>query len=131
MSDEITNREATMTDERRKEPRFRVCSNTFAVDWSAPQRLGEVLDISRSGMSFRCIEEDNGVQRTSQVGIFSSTHKFFLQEIDFETVSDQQMLGHPQSFINMRRQSGRFISLTPEQQNGIDAFIDHHALGSA
>lgn len=114
-------------DERRKEPRYRVCSNTFAVDWSTPQRLGEVLDISRSGMSFRCIEEDNGFYPTSRVGIFSSANKFFLQEIEFETVSDTQVLGHPHSFINMRRQSGRFLSLTPEQQHDIDAFIDLYA----
>ena len=77
--------------EKRKEPRYRVCDRAFAVDLSEPQRLGEIIDISRSGISFRCIDGQNGFKSMSELGIFSSTHNFFLKHIKFETLVDVRL----------------------------------------
>jgi hypothetical protein len=115
--------------EKRKEPRYRVCDRAFTIDWSETQRLGEIMDISRSGMSFRCIDEQNGFKSMSELGIFSSVHNFFLKRIKFETLSNVQLHGHPTSTIIMRRHSGRFLSLTALQQEEIDNLIDRCSRG--
>ena len=115
--------------EKRKEIRHRVKERTFVIDWSTPQRLGEIIDISRSGLAFRCMEGQNGFQAKTELGIFSSAHKFFLQRILFETLSDVRIEGHPSSSIIMRRYSGRFFSLTREQKKEIERFIDKHIQG--
>ena len=113
--------------EKRKEPRHSVCDRAFTIDWSEPQRLGEIVDISRSGMSFRCIDGQNGFKSMSELGIFSSTHNFFLKRIKFETLADILLQGHPTSTILMRRHSGRFVSLTARQQEEIDNIVDRYS----
>ena len=116
--------------EKRKEPRYRICDRAFAIDWSEPQRLGEIIDISRSGMSFRCIDGQKGFKSMSELGIFSSSHSFFLKNIKFETLTDVRLPGHPTSTIIMRRHSGRFLSLTDWQRKEIDKLIDNHTRGT-
>ena len=115
--------------EKRKEPRYRICDRAFTIDWSEPQRLGEIIDISRSGMSFRCIDGQNGFKQMSELGIFSSTHDFFLKRIKFETLSDVRLQAPPRSTIIMRRHGGRFLSLSAGQQEEINNLIDHYSQG--
>lgn len=117
--------------EKRKEPRYRVCDRAFTIDWSEPQRLGEIIDISRSGMSFRCIDGQNGFKSMSELGIFSSAHTFFLKRVVFETLADVRLPAPPTSTIVMRRHSGRFLSLSERQQKEIDSFISHFSRGLA
>ncbi len=117
--------------ERRKEPRFKVRKGAFAVDWITPHRLGEIIDISLSGLSFRCIEGDNGFAKKTALGIFSSTHKIFLRDLPFQTLSDIGIPGHPTSTIAMRRQSGRFVALAAEQQEHLAHLIERLTQGPA
>lgn len=115
---------------RRKENRYRVRDGVFAIDINEPQRLGEILDISRSGIAFRYMDGANSFKPTTGLNIFSSTHSLFLSSFPFEAVSDIQIEGHPTSAIHMRRHSGKFISLTDNQQEQLDDFIDLHSLYS-
>lgn len=114
--------------ERRKENRYRVRDGTFAIDINEPRRLGEILDISHSGISFRYMDGQDNFKPATGLNIFSSTHSLFLSNYPFEAVSDVQMDGHPTSAIFMRRHSGKFTSLTQQQQEQLDSFIDHHSL---
>lgn len=113
---------------RRKETRFRVRDGVFAIDINEPQRLGEILDISRSGIAFRYMEGPNNFRPITGLNIFSSTHSLFLSDFPFEAVSDIQIEGHPTSAIFMRRHSGKFTSLTQQQQDQLDNFIDLHSM---
>jgi hypothetical protein len=115
---------------RRKEDRYRVRDGVFAIDINEPQRLGEIVDISRSGIAFRYMDGQNSFTPTTGLNIFSSTHSLFLTNFPFETISDIQIEGHPTSAINMRRHSGRFTSLSEKQQEQLDDFIDLHSLYS-
>lgn len=113
-------------NERRKESRYRVCDGTFAIDVNEPGRLGEIIDISRSGVAFRYMSGPNNFQPATSLNIFSSTHSLFLNQLPFETVSDFPMPGHPTSAIIMRRSSGKF-TLSSEQQEQLDSFIALHS----
>jgi c-di-GMP-binding flagellar brake protein YcgR len=113
---------------RRKEDRYRVRDGVFAIDINEPQRLGEILDISRSGIAFRYMAGPNDFRASTGLNIFSSTHSLFLNNFPFETVADIQIEGHPTSVINMRRHSGKFTSLSERQQEQLDDFIDLHSM---
>lgn len=116
-----------MTD-RRNEIRYRVRDGVFAIDTHEPQRLGEILDISRSGIAFRYMDGPNNFKPTTELSVFSSTHSLFLSNFPFETVSDIEIEGHFTSAILMRRHSGKFTSLTQPQQEALDNFIDLHSM---
>jgi c-di-GMP-binding flagellar brake protein YcgR len=100
----------------------------FAIDTQEPQRLGEVLDISRAGIAFRYMDGPATFKSTKNLNIFSSTHSLFLSDFRFESVSDIEIEGHPSSAILMRRHGGKFSALTPQQQEQLDDFIDLHSL---
>ena len=117
--------------ERRKEPRFRVCDSTFAVDSCEPRRLGRLIDISRSGISFQYMENLDNPQPDTELHIFSSTHPLFLKSFPFETVYDSPSRVHPKSLLAMRRHGGRFLSLSAGQQAQLDEFISLHKVGVA
>jgi hypothetical protein len=114
-------------NERRKEPRYRVRDGVFAIDVNESQRLGEIIDISRSGISFRYMNGQNKFDLTTALNIFSSTHSLFLNQFPFETVSDIPVQGHPASAITMKRTSGMLHSLSDQQQEQLDSFIDLHS----
>jgi c-di-GMP-binding flagellar brake protein YcgR len=113
---------------RRKETRYRVRDGVFAIDTHEPQRLGEVIDISREGIAFRYMDGPNDLCPSTKLNIFSSTHSLFLSDYNFKNVSDIQIEGHPSSAIHMRRYGGKFIDLTPQQQEQLDDFINLHSL---
>jgi c-di-GMP-binding flagellar brake protein YcgR len=113
---------------RRKETRYRVRDGVFAIDTDEPQRLGEVIDISRGGIAFRYMDGASDPNPLKKLNIFSSTHSLFLNDYSFESVSDVQIEGHPSSAIRMRRHGGKFVSLTPQQQEQLDNFINLHCL---
>jgi len=112
---------------RRKEARYRVRDGVFAIDAHEPQRLGEIIDISRSGIAFRYMDGTNSIPPATKLNIFSSTHSLFLSNFTFEGISDIQIEGHPTSAIFMRRLGGKFVSLTEKQQAQLDNFIDLHS----
>jgi hypothetical protein len=116
---------------RRKEPRYSVSDGVYALDAHDSRRFGEVVDISRSGVAFRYLDGYNNYKPSTELGIFSSSHRFFLTGISFETAADFQISGHPTSRINMRRHSGRFSSLTPQQRAELDRFIELHSIKPA
>ena len=113
---------------RRKENRYRVRDGVFAIDINEPQRLGEIIDISRSGIAFRYMDGTDNFKAATGLNIFSSTHSLFLTNFPFEMVSDIQIEGHPTSAIHMRRHSGKFTALSEEQKGQLDDFIDLHSL---
>jgi hypothetical protein len=117
--------------EKRKEPRYRISDRAYTIDWSAPRRLGEIIDISRSGMSFRCLHDHNGFKQMAELGIFSSIHNFFLKHIKFETLADIRLEAPPTSTIIMRRHSGRFLSQTDQQREELGEFIEHFSQSPA
>ena len=118
-------------NDRRKEPRFRLRDNAFAIGPGEPKRLGKLIDISRSGLSFQYMEEANNFGAGTELHIFSSAHSLFLESFSFEIVSDSPMPKHPASTLYMRRRGGRFSLLAAGQQAQLDEFISLHSEGIA
>lgn len=125
---EIKQETQSMVTNRRKEPRYPVRDGAYAIDSHEPQRFGEILNISRSGIAFRYLDGHNNYKPATELGIFSSAHRIFVDSISFETISDFQISGHPTSRITMRRHSGRFSALTRQQEAELERFIQLHSM---
>lgn len=110
--------------ERRKHNRYKVDGRAFAIHWSSPTTIGQIIDISQGGISFSYIDENRVLEDAKELGILYTEGNFFLEKITFERISDIAMDGHPKSTVKMRRLSGKFLSLGETQQEKLNKFIN-------
>ncbi len=113
--------------ENRQEKRYRVKEGAIAVIGNHANVLGQIIDISLSGLSFRYM--DNGQKEDNdRLTILSTDQNFYLVNIPFETVSDFSLHNIPSfSSMVMRRRCLRFGTLTAEQTAQIKRFIARYA----
>jgi hypothetical protein len=124
--------------EQRAHKRFEVPMGSFVSLGSKGSVLGQILDVSMGGLSFRYIgdESDNG----SHLDIFSTEHHFHLGKVPFKPVKDfeidNQVLykmggkAHPHC-RTMRRGSVKFHKLSRKQKSQLKNFIKNHATREA
>ncbi|MBW2368960.1 MAG: PilZ domain-containing protein [Deltaproteobacteria bacterium] len=113
-------------NDRRKHPRYRVKDKVFAVHWMAPTRIGQIIDVSLSGLAFSYLDQHPYPDEPTEIGILFSDDKFFLKQIPFQSISDTAIPGHPLSSVAMRRHGGQFTELTPAQEKELHYFIKNH-----
>ncbi len=116
--------------ENRKLERYRVRDGAMAVIGKNANVLGQIIDISRGGLSFRYM--DNGIIEVEEdlLTILSTDQQFYLVNIPFQTVSDFALVDIPTfSSIIMRRRCVRFGNLDDEQIRRLDEFIRKYAAG--
>ncbi len=92
--------------------------------------LGQIIDISRGGLSFRYM--DNGMieEEEDLLTILSTDQQFYLVNIPFQTVSDFALVNVPTfSSIIMRRRCVRFRDLDEDQIRRLGEFIHKYAAG--
>jgi c-di-GMP-binding flagellar brake protein YcgR len=123
--------------ERREHKRFQAKEPTSVALWSEHEQdiienMGQLLDISRGGLSLRCTskpEESNGY---SLLEIFLSGDDFNIDEIPFKIISAIEMVGDSRSSeLTLKRYGIRFDQLTQEQKAKLDHFLINRTLGEA
>ena len=124
--------------EQRAHKRFEVPMGSFVSLGSNSSVLGQILDVSMGGLSFRYIgdEPKNG----SHLDIFSTEHDFHLGKISYKPVKDfeidNQVLykmggkAHPHC-RTMRRGSVKFHKLSRKQRSELKKFLQTHAVREA
>ena len=73
--------------ERRMHPRFRVQEKAYAVINDGFYKIGQIQNISKSGLAFKYMEKGEKVEGTYRVDIIVSDSDFFLRNITFRTIS--------------------------------------------
>ena len=116
---------------RRKDKRFRVKDFTFVKLWSASNEdIGQLLDISKRGLSLRYFVYAKHPSNFSQLGIFSSGSDLAIDGIPFRVVSDTELPdGSPFGPIIFRRSGVQFGQLTFNQLSALDYFIKKNTRG--
>lgn len=116
--------------ERRAHKRYRLKEDAIVA---TSARLGQIVDISMGGLSFRYIAKTSTMDETSnELDIFLSRDDFYLEKVPFEKVSDDvSVYDSPFSIIKMRRFSVKFGSLTSEQKHQLERFLRYHTAGEA
>jgi hypothetical protein len=118
---------------KRTHPRFQVKDLTFVkLNSENKKDIGQLLDISKAGLSLRYFIDGEKSQNYSSLGIFLSGGDFIIDQISFRIVTDAVLNSNsPFSTIILKRYAVQFENLTPEQTAKLDYFLLNHTLGEA
>lgn len=113
--------------ERRKHRRFKVQDGNFAALSPEFYILGQILDISRSGLAFRYVASTARSHECSKLKILKTDGSFACDRIPFKTIWDCSM---PQSFsldsLTLRHCGAQFGKLGDDQKFDIKYFIENY-----
>jgi c-di-GMP-binding flagellar brake protein YcgR len=114
--------------ERRKSKRYKVAIPTFVECSLDALATGQILDISKGGLSFRYMSKGDKPEKIFQLRIYSSRDNFSIENITVKTVYDHIM---PVAFTvtkaTMRRRGVQFTDLSPSQHSQLEHFIQNYA----
>ena len=114
--------------ERRKHKRFQVEDFTFIkVKSESDEDVGQLLDISKAGLSWRYFVNAEKPKSFYKLDIFLSGGNFVIAGIPFRTISNTELPDGLQfSPTIFRRSSVQFGHLTPNQISKLDYFFSQH-----
>lgn len=118
---------------RRDYKRFRPKDLTFVkLNSEYEEDIGQLLDISKGGLSLRYFINEEKPRNYSDLGIFVSGGDFAVDWLPFKGVSDNVLKNNSMfSTILLRRYAVQFENLTPDQGAKLDYFLLNHTLGEA
>jgi hypothetical protein len=112
--------------EKRIHARYRAKNGAFAV-FPVELKLGQIEDISRSGLSFYYIPLDEPACEQDELEIYFADDDFHLIKIPVSVISDISMDEDlPFNYVERRRFGIKFRKLTVFQQVQLDYFLDNY-----
>jgi len=117
--------------DRRKHKRFGVRDGGIALltpRGPSSTVVGDILDISMTGLSFRYLADGAAHNGSSKVTIAFPESTYYLRELPIETVSDFEIAKMPFGSLSPRRRSLKFGSLTQSQRSHLEYFIRNHTV---
>jgi len=115
---------------KRKHRRFQAKELLF-VKFSSEQdeSIGQLLDISRGGLSFRYFTTEEKLPNYADLGIFSSDGEFNIEKIPIKIISDIETEKTSSGKQTLRRYGLQFDTLTPDQTSQLDYFLQNYTIG--
>lgn len=118
--------------ERRRYERFAVQGNAFAVLLSDTPRLGQIIDISRGGMSFRYVDDASAISDRAALDIFLLNQPVLMKGVPVRSRCDFQLEPYgSRTRKTVRRCCVEFVALGPGQSYALDELLQHHTQASA
>ena len=112
----------------REYKRFRPKKSTFIrVRSESEEDIGELIDISKGGLSICYFVNEEKIREYSELSIFSSDTEFALEGIPIKNISDTELKDLPFETTILRRHSIRFEEMTDDQISKLDYFIKNYA----
>jgi len=112
---------------QRRYARFEVPSySAYAVfrrHWSRSSIMGNIVDISLDGLSFRYIASEESSYRSSDIDILLTDGSFCLNKVRVNTISDLEANSETSVGLETRRCSVQFGDLTDDQKSDLRYFI--------
>ena len=116
----------------RRHYRYRVKDHIYVdLRSESGEEVGQLLDISRGGMSLQFLATDEQPKTYNDLGILASM-ELAMERIPFRTVSIEEVNNHvPMSVTRLLRYSLEFKNLTQSQRDKLDFFIKNYTYGNA
>jgi len=118
--------------ERRKAKRFKLKDPAFAIMYCSPTRTGQIIDISRTGLAIRYNKTVGGSDEFTELDIFKSDFRFYIDNIQAKTISDVEIIDKidigPKE---MWRCGIQFEDLSNNQISQLEDFIQNFALAES
>jgi len=116
--------------DRRKQPRFKAVNGAYAAIRHSSKQLGQIKDISFSGLAFKYLANEGQTNGARALDIFITKHNFYIKDIPIHLVRDTQIdRESPFSTIPVRQQGVRFGDLSDKQCTQLGQLLQHHTLG--
>jgi hypothetical protein len=113
--------------EQRAHERFHVKEGVFAVikkDSDSKMTVGQIIDISRGGMSFKYLADSEPMDGMNKLDIYFTGHGAQLKDIPFKVVTDFMLDSpFPLSSVFMRRGCLQFRDMSNDHLNRFIEFI--------
>jgi hypothetical protein len=116
-------------DNRRKEDRFLVDDSLYVVIGTNPQTMGQVVEISSTGMAFTFVDIEGASLRLSQQSIlhmdlFAGGRGVFIKDLSCKLVSKIEDASDPSfSTLSIKRVGVHFEDLSVPQQIQINHLV--------
>ena len=117
--------------ERRKFKRFQVKDRVFVLLGPDFTELGQIIDISRDGLSFRYMSGAQPVRDSSEIDIMVGDGGFYLERLSLIPVSDCEDKNGFSLRSVLRRRCVQFGELMPNQISLLEYFIRKYTMGKA
>lgn len=102
----------------------------IAVIKSNSPRMGEIVEISKDGLSFTYIENDTDLAQFGEMDILFVDEDFHLSRLPFEPVEDSAFNAEaPFNALSMKRLTVRFGGLTDKQKIQINHLLENYTTG--
>ncbi len=116
------------TVERRRNKRYKAVEGAYAAISPNSHKLGQIIDISMGGLSFKYIDTSNGSKKNDPLmgeeAIFLSSMGYYVGDLPFNTVSDYEVTNAPSfSSMKVRKRHLRFSDLTFKQLFDLDYYL--------
>lgn len=116
------------TVERRKNKRYKAVEGAYAAISPNSHKLGQIIDISMGGLSFKYIDTSNdGMSdddRTPEETIFLSSMGYYVGDLPFKTVADYEVTNAPSfSSMKVRKRHVQFTDLSFKQLFDLDYYL--------
>lgn len=121
----------TNSDERRKFKRFQVKDRVFVLLGPDFTEFGQIIDISRDGLSFRYINGAKSQSDPFEIDILFGDKGFYLERLSLVPVSDCAEKNGFSLRPLMRRRCVQFGDLMPNQISQLEYFIRNFTSGEA
>ncbi len=122
------------TVERRKSKRYKAVEGAYAAISPRSNKLGQIIDISMGGLTFKYIDtkgEDANKQSPSEESIFLSSMGFYVGDLPFKTVSDNEVTNTPSlSAMKVRERHVQFTDLSFKQLFDLDYYLKNNVFDS-
>lgn len=116
------------TVERRKNKRYKAVEGAYAAVSPNSHKLGQIIDISMGGLSFKYIDTSNDDSkedtRLPDETIFLSSMGYYVGDLPFKTVADYEVTNAPSfSSMKVRKRHVKFTDLSFKQLFDLDYYL--------
>ena len=116
-------KEEQAKSDRRKFRRYHAISGAFAVN----TKFGQLVDISRGGLSFRYVERTGWPKELFEKGVIFGDDDFCLDDLPIKTICDHVVANGLSNYATAIRRCGvGFGDLSPKQRIDLEYFIWAH-----
>jgi hypothetical protein len=120
-----------VSTERRKHKRLQLKGDGVAllrIPSSHKTIVGEIMDISIDGVSFRYISGQEPDDGPSELSLVSADHSFYLGSLPISTVSDLEMAKIPFGSVSPRRRGLKFGKMGQNHRFALEHFIRNYTV---
>lgn len=102
----------------------------FAVFKSNPLRMGEIIEISRGGLSFSYIDNETDLADFSEMDILFVDEDFHLTQLPIKPVEDTVIVDSNRiRTLQMKRQTVKFKNLSKRQKKKLEYVLKNFTTG--